>query len=72
MVGLLLIAIALYFVFSGSSADGTPKLVVDQQKIDYGDVRLGTPESFTIKVTNTGAGVLKFKEAPYIQVLEGC
>jgi hypothetical protein len=29
-------------------------------------------KTFAIKVTNTGDGLLRFKEKPYIQVLEGC
>lgn len=65
------------FVFArqgggGGDAGGTPKIAADPQKIDYGYVKFGNEESFTIKVTNTGAGVLQFKEQPYIEVLEGC
>ena len=37
-----------------------------------GDVKFNVPLTFTIKVTNTGNGTLRFKEEPYIQVLEGC
>jgi len=51
---------------------GTPVLAVDQQAIDFGDVKFNVQKTFTIKVTNTGDGTLRFKEAPYIQVLEGC
>jgi HYDIN/CFA65/VesB family protein len=75
--GLLLISAAIFFVFQGSNASsdtgsGIPKLIVDQEKIDFGDVKLGENKTFAIKVTNTGDGTLRFKEKPYIQVLEGC
>jgi len=73
--GILLIAVALFIALGGSnngSGGGTPALAVDQQVIDYGDVKLNTNLTFEIKVTNTGDGTLRFKEEPYIQVLEGC
>lgn len=71
--GILLVAAALFFAFGGSGdGGGTPKLTVDQEKIDYGDVKFGVNKTFSIKVTNTGDGVLRFKEKPYVQVLEGC
>ncbi|MCX6078700.1 MAG: hypothetical protein NTW32_04125 [Chloroflexi bacterium] len=73
--GVLLVIAAAVFAISGAfSGDGggTPRLVVDQEKIDYGDVHFGVNKTFAIKVTNTGDGLLRFKEKPYIQVLEGC
>jgi len=72
--GILLIAAALFLATGGGgdSGSGTPALAVDQQVIDYGDVKLNTNLTFEIKVTNTGDGTLRFKEEPYIQVLEGC
>jgi len=72
--GILLIAAALFLASGGGgdSGGGTPALAVDQQVIDYGDVKLNTNLTFEIKVTNTGDGTLQFKEEPYIQVLEGC
>jgi len=72
--GILLIAAALFLASGGGgdSGGGTPALAVDQQMIDYGDVKLNTNLTFKIKVTNTGDGTLRFKEEPYIQVLEGC
>jgi hypothetical protein len=51
---------------------GTPALVVDQDAIQYGDVKFNTNLTFEIKVTNTGDGTLRFKEDPYIEVREGC
>jgi hypothetical protein len=70
--GLLLLAAILFANRSGGDGGGTPSLAVDQQRIDYGDVKFGVNKSFAIKVTNSGDGTLRFKEAPYIEVLEGC
>jgi len=51
---------------------GTPRLAVDQQKIDYGYVKFGGTRQFTLTVTNVGDGELTFDKKPYIEVLEGC
>lgn len=71
---LVLVAVFLFArqASGGSAGGGTPKIAADPQKIDYGYVKFGNDESFTIKVTNTGTGALRFKEQPYIEVLEGC
>ena len=68
--GLLLLALVL-FARNGSGG-GTPSIAVDQNKIDYGDVKFGVEKTFAIKVTNSGDGPLRFKETPYIEVVEGC
>ncbi len=72
--GVLLIAAALWFAnrSAGDDSGVTPSIQVDQQKIDYGYVKFGENKSFTIKVTNTGNGTLRFKDQPYIEVLQGC
>ncbi len=69
---LLIIAAAVFFVFGSGNGGGTPKLVVDQDKIDYGYVKFGESKTFIIKVTNAGDGVLRFQENPVIEVLDGC
>lgn len=69
--GLLLLAAILFANRSGSGG-GTPSISVDQQKIDYGYVKFGETRSIAVKVTNTGDGTLRFKEQPYIEVVEGC
>jgi hypothetical protein len=66
--GLLLLATILF----ANRDTGTPSISVDQQRIDYGDVKFDESKSFAITVTNTGDGPLRFKEQPYIEVLEGC
>lgn len=69
--GLLLLAAILFANRSGAGG-GTPSISVDQQKVDYGYVKFGETRAIDVKVTNTGDGTLRFKEQPYIEVLEGC
>ena len=74
VLGAIFLAVAAFLLArqSGSDGGGTPAIAVDQQRIDYGDVKLGVSKTFAIKVTNTGDGSLRFKEDPYIEVVEGC
>ena len=68
-----IIALAVFlFARQGGNGGGIPSIAVDQQKIDYGDVKFNTNKTFAIKVTNTGDGTLRFKEQPYIEIVEGC
>lgn len=70
--GLLLVLMALFFSMQNKGEGGTPVITVDRQQIDYGDVVFDTQKTFTIRVTNRGDGILRFKEKPTIQVMEGC
>ena len=72
--GVLLIIAAFIFARQqgGGDGSGTPSITVDQQKIDYGDVKFGINKTFAIKVTNIGDGTLRFKEDTYIEIVEGC
>lgn len=70
--GILLIVAAILIANRSGDGGGTPSIAVDQQSINYGDVKFDLPKSFAIQVTNTGTGTLRFKEEPYIEVLEGC
>ncbi len=71
-LGGVFVALAV-FLFARQGGDGgTPSITVDQQLIDYGDVKFNVEKTFAIKVTNTGDSTLRFKEAPYIEIVEGC
>ena len=73
VLGGVFVALAVFlFARQGSDGGGTPSIMVDQQKIDYGEVKFGVNKTFAIKVTNTGDGTHRFKEDPYIEVVEGC
>ena len=54
------------------TVSGRPSLKVDQDVIDYGYVKLNTPLTFTITVTNIGDKTLRFTETPYIEIAVGC
>ena len=71
--GLLILAAILFANRNGGGGSGgTPSISVDQNKIDYGYVKFGENKQFTLTVINKGDGNLRFKEKPYIEVLEGC
>lgn len=70
--GILLVAAAVLLAGQNGDGSGTPAIAVDQQRIDYGDVKFNVEKTFAIKVTNTGDGTLRFKEEPYVEVVEGC
>jgi hypothetical protein len=76
-LGLLFIA---FWAFFGNNAQvkgnievkGSPSLKVDNDTIDRGNIKLGTPIRDEIRLTNVGDQPLRFVEAPYIEVREGC
>lgn len=79
--GLLLIISGVFFTKSAleNRADlslievsGQPSLQVDQELIDYGDVKLNTNLQFKLALTNVGDQPLRMSETPYIEVVEGC
>lgn len=74
VLGGVLIVTAVFVFSNGASEErgGTPAIAVEEQNIDLGYIKLGEYRSLNIKVTNTGDGSLRFKEQPYIEVLEGC
>ena len=57
---------------SKAEVTGAAALRSDKDKIDLGDVRLGTTVSASFELTNSGDKPLHFTKEPYIQVVEGC
>lgn len=79
--GLLLITAGIFIARDASAnrpdpslveVSGQPSLKVDQELIDYGDVKRETNLTFALQLTNVGDETLKISEAPYVEVLEGC
>jgi hypothetical protein len=51
---------------------GEPRLVVDQEMIDFGDVQFEVPVQASFQITNVGDQPLRFTKQPAIQVAAGC
>lgn len=52
--------------------EGTPRLVVDKEVIDFGAVPYRKMIDAKYEITNGGREVLEFTQAPYIEVVKGC
>ena len=79
LAGLVLLGIAGWAISRSNSqvkanieVKGAPRLKVEQDVIDHGEVKLGDNIRDDIRVTNVGDQPLRFTEAPYNEVLEGC
>lgn len=78
--GLFLFLVAAYLLAGNGrgakkpiEVSGSPAIRVDQEVFEYGDVKLGgTPIKTEVRVTNVGDETLRFTEAPYVEVVEGC
>jgi hypothetical protein len=51
---------------------GQPSLKVDQDQLDFGDVKLGKTVTASFTLSNIGDKPLRILKEPSIQVLEGC
>jgi hypothetical protein len=77
LAGALVVGTAALLAWRGAlpastTTGGAPSLKADKEKVDLGDVRLGQTVSVAFELTNTGAAPLRFREAPYVEVVEGC
>lgn len=70
--GALLLGAAAFLAVRGEPENGTPAISVSQDVFDFGVVKFDTPLTVQVTVTNNGDGILRFKEAPFLRVLEGC
>lgn len=51
---------------------GAPRIKVDRDEVDLGEVKLGQTVEVTFNVANVGDKPLRFAEAPYVELVEGC
>jgi HYDIN/CFA65/VesB-like, Ig-like domain len=79
--GMVLVAAALFAVWKSGQPEtasvpvevkGQPSLKVDQERLDFGDVKLGQTVTASFTLFNAGDQTLRITGKPTIQVLEGC
>jgi hypothetical protein len=72
LILLAALALAVWKPARDGAAAGGGQISVDQEAIDFGQVKLGKTVTATFTLTNRGSGALKFSEAPYIELKKGC
>jgi hypothetical protein len=79
--GVILLLLAVLFIYFGNQSpksevpievSGAPALKVNQERIDFGDVKVNTPVTATFEISNAGDKPLRFSEVPKVEVVEGC
>lgn len=55
-----------------SASGGTPRLVLDREVVELGDLAFGTPARAVFTLSNAGTGPLRITEAPQVTAAEGC
>ncbi len=76
--GVALLVIVAIFALQQNTTPYTPEvtgkanLTADKDKIDLGNVKLGNPVEVSFELKNTGDQPVRFTEAPYVEVKEGC
>ena len=51
---------------------GAPRVVVDQELVDYGEVKFDTSIETVFRVRNVGDQPLKILGEPQVELVEGC
>lgn len=57
---------------SDSAALSGPRISVDQDRFDYGNVKLNTTIEAAVRVRNTGNQELALEQNPVVELIEGC
>jgi hypothetical protein len=79
--GALLLILAALFIYNSNQpatpavpleVRGAAALKVDQERIDFGDVKVDTPVTATFNLFNAGDEDLRISEVPKVEVVEGC
>jgi len=70
----LVVGIAAMWWISGGLEDwgSRPRLVVDRELVDLGDLPFDAPARVVFTLTNAGQGTLKLNGVPRVEAVKGC
>jgi len=64
---------AAWWLSGGPDAWGDrPRLIVDREVVDLGDLPYGAPARVVFTLTNAGPGTLKLAGVPRVDAVKGC
>jgi hypothetical protein len=69
---ILVLAAGLSWWAARRAADGVPRLAVDRETVDLGELPFSAPARASFTLTNTGTGSLRIVDAPRVKVVKGC
>lgn len=72
--GVLVVGMAaVWWVSGGPNVWGEkPRLVVDREVVDLGDLPFETPARVVFTLTNSGEGTLRLAGVPRMEAIKGC
>ena len=72
--GVLVVGMAALWAVSGgpSAWGGKPRLVVDREVVDLGDLPFKSPARVVFTLTNRGEGTLRLAGVPRVEAIKGC
>jgi hypothetical protein len=79
IAGVILVILTAFFALRRPSSasftpdvKGAPGIKADKEKVDLGDMKLGSTADVSFTITNIGDQPLRFTKQPYVEVKEGC
>lgn len=72
LIGLILLIGCVTAPAFTPEVTGAPRLKIDQESIDLGDRKVGQVVNVSFEITNVGDQLLRFTEAPFVEVVAGC
>jgi hypothetical protein len=72
VLGAIVVGAGAFWLLSVGTDSGSPRLVVDRELVDLGDLPFEAPARVAFTLTNNGSGTLRLAEVPRVKAVKGC